>query len=76
MNHPEERFFRLGLVLAGGGARVRRLATEVPPGEQLFAALSASGAPRALVDTGPSSITSHRRVGGGSSRETKTGLSC
>jgi DNA processing protein len=45
MNH------RLGLVLAGGGARVRRLATEVPPGEQLFAALSASGAPRAIVDT-------------------------
>jgi DNA processing protein len=51
MNHPEERFFRLGLVLAGGGARIRRLAMEVPPGEQFFAALSASGAPRAIVDT-------------------------
>jgi len=51
MNHPEERLFRLGLVLAAGGARVRRLATEVPVGEPLLPALSSSGAPRAVLDT-------------------------
>jgi len=51
MNHLEDRFFRLGLVLAGGGARVRRLATEVPRGQELLRALSARGAPRAILDT-------------------------
>jgi len=50
MNHVEERFFRLGLVLAGGGSRIRRLVAEAP-GEPLYASLSDSGAPRALLDT-------------------------
>jgi len=50
MNHVEERFLRLGLVLAGGGSRIRRLVAEVP-GEPLFASLADSGAPRALLDT-------------------------
>jgi DNA processing protein len=51
MNHADDRLFRLGLVLAGGGARVRRLATEAPVGEPLLPALSSSGAPRAVLDT-------------------------
>ncbi len=51
MSHPEDRLFRLGLVLAAGGARVRRLATEVAAGEQLYPALSSSGAPQAILDT-------------------------
>jgi DNA processing protein len=51
MNHVEERFLRLGLVLAGGGSRIRRLIAEVPGGEPLFASLADSGAPRALLDT-------------------------
>ena len=51
MNHPEERFFRLGLMLAGGGARVRRLAAGIPRGEATHQALSTSGVPRAILDT-------------------------
>jgi predicted Rossmann fold nucleotide-binding protein DprA/Smf involved in DNA uptake len=51
MNHSEERLFRLGLVLAGVGARVRRLATETPRGEPLVQALSAGGAPQAVLET-------------------------
>jgi len=50
MNHVEERFLRLGLVLAGGGSRIRRLVAEAA-GEKLFADLSDNGAPRALLDT-------------------------
>jgi len=51
MNHVEERFLRLGLVLAGGGSRIRRLVAEVSGGEPLFAGLSNSGAPPALLET-------------------------
>ena len=51
MNHVEERFLRLGLLLAGGGSRVRRLAADVPEGTPLFASLQDRGAPRALLDT-------------------------
>jgi DNA processing protein len=51
MSHPEDRFFRLGLVLAGGGARLRRLTAEVPAAETLFPALSSGGTPRAILDT-------------------------
>ena len=51
MSHPEDRFFRLGLVLAGGGARVRRMATEASNGEPLFPTLSSRGAPRAILET-------------------------
>jgi DNA processing protein len=51
MNHVEDRFFRLGLLLAGGGSRIRRLAAEVPAEEPLVAGLQDRGAPRALLDT-------------------------
>jgi DNA processing protein len=51
MNHVEERFLRLGLLLAGGGSRIRRLAAEEPGGKPLFASLVDRGAPRALLDT-------------------------
>jgi DNA processing protein len=51
MSHPDERFFRLGLVLAGGGARARRMVSAAPGGEPLLAALASCGAPRALLDT-------------------------
>jgi DNA processing protein len=51
MNHPDERFFRLALLLAGGGARVRRMAARVPAGAPLLDGLVSGGAPRALLDT-------------------------
>jgi DNA processing protein len=50
MNHPEESFLRLGLVLACGGARIRRLAAEADRGTPLFETLSARGAPKAVLD--------------------------
>jgi DNA processing protein len=50
MNHEEERLFRLALMLAGGGARIRRLAAEFDRGMPLFAALSDRGVPRAILD--------------------------
>jgi DNA processing protein len=51
MNHPDERFLRLGLLLAGGGARVRRMAATAPAGASLLDGLTSGGAPRALLDT-------------------------
>ena len=51
MNHVEERFLRLGLVLAGGGPRIRRLVAEASAGEPLFSGLYNSGAPPALLET-------------------------
>ena len=51
MNHPDERLLRLGLLLAGGGARVRRMAATAPAGTPLLDGLTAGGAPRALLDT-------------------------
>jgi len=51
MNHVDDRIFRLGLVLAGGGSRIRRLVMDVPGSELLSAALAGAGAPRALLDT-------------------------
>ena len=51
MNHVEEPLLRLGLVLAGGGSRIRRLVAEVSDGEPLGAGLSNSGLPPALLDT-------------------------
>ncbi len=51
MSHFEEHFLRLGLLLAGGGSRIRRLAAEAPAGEPLLDILDARGAPRALLDT-------------------------
>lgn len=51
MNHHEDRFLRLALVLAGGGSRVRRLVAEARDAEPLFAGLRNRGVPRALLDT-------------------------
>ena len=51
MNHREESFLRLGLVLAGGGSRIRRLVAEASSGQALVTSLSEGGAPRALLDT-------------------------
>jgi DNA processing protein len=51
MDHLEERFFRLGLVLAGGGSRIRRLVAQAPGDEPLIASLADGGAPRAVLDT-------------------------
>ena len=51
MNHQDERFLRLGLLLAGGGARVRRMAGAVPDNKALLEGLAEEGAPRALLDT-------------------------
>jgi len=51
MNHVEEPLLRLGLVLAGGGSRIRRLVAEVSDGEPLGVGLSNSGLPPALLDT-------------------------
>jgi DNA processing protein len=62
MNHPEERFFRLGLVLAGGGGRVRRMVAEVPGGQPLSVGLSNSGAPRALLDTAAKLATAEAKT--------------
>ncbi len=49
MNHADFRLLRLGLVLAGGGARVRRLVARLPSAEVGFEALANIGAPRALL---------------------------
>lgn len=62
MTHPEERLFRLGLVLAGGGTRVRRLAAATAGGEALFPQLASGGAPRALLDTAAQLATAEARV--------------
>ena len=51
MNHVDDRFFRLGLVLAGGGSRIRRLVAEVAVEPGLEEALAETGAPRALLRT-------------------------
>jgi DNA processing protein len=51
MNHVEERFLRLGFLLAGGGSRIRRLVAEAPEGHPLFVSLMGGSAPRALLDT-------------------------
>jgi DNA processing protein len=51
MNHVDDRTLRLGLLLSGGGSRVRRIVSAVADGEPLTEALAASGTPRALLDT-------------------------
>jgi DNA processing protein len=57
MTAGSESHFRLGLLLAGGGARVRRLVAGVGKGDELFAHLVDGGAPRALLDAGASLAT-------------------
>ena len=51
MSHHEDRFFRLGLLLAGAGARIRRQAAAPDTGSVLETALSQAGVPRALLRT-------------------------
>jgi DNA processing protein len=50
MDHSDNHFFRLGLVLAGGGARVRRAAASAPVGEPLASVLAADGVAIAVID--------------------------
>jgi DNA processing protein len=50
MNHATFRLLRLGLVLAGGGARVRQLVARLPGSEVGLEALADIGAPPALLD--------------------------
>jgi len=50
MKHEEERFFRLGLLLAGGGARIRRQMA-APSGGDIGAQIAGELAPRALLQT-------------------------
>jgi DNA processing protein len=49
MNHRDDRFFRLGLLLAGAGARVRRKAAALDAELDLETVLSESDIPRAVV---------------------------
>lgn len=51
MNHVEDRMLRLGLLLSGGGTRVRRMVAEAPSNVPLLDAVAAAGAPRALLGT-------------------------
>ncbi len=53
MHHTEESLQRLGLLLAAGGARVRRLAAQVV-GKDLVAGLGERGVPQALLRMGVS----------------------
>ena len=49
MNYRDDRFFRLGLLLAGAGARVRRQAAVSDAGLELATALSESGGLQVIV---------------------------
>lgn len=51
MDHDAESRFRLGLLLAGGGVRVRRLTAGLPPDTDLVTQLAGAGVARALIDT-------------------------
>ena len=51
MKHGEDRFFRLGLLLAGGGTRIRRHIAAVPGGGDIGAQLAEEQTPRALLQT-------------------------
>ena len=51
MWHGEENLLRLGLVLAGGGARVRRAAAAADERRDLGASLADAGIGRALLDS-------------------------
>ncbi len=51
MKHEEERLFRLGLLLAGGGARIRRQMAVAPGGRDVGAQIAEEQAPRALLQT-------------------------
>lgn len=51
MSHSDDRILRLGLLLAGGGARIRRLVAARDRDVPLVEALAAARAPRAVLDT-------------------------
>jgi DNA processing protein len=51
MHHAENHFFRLGLLLAGGGAPVRRAAAAAPAEDRLLSALAEGGVAPAVIDT-------------------------
>ena len=51
MQHEEERLFRLGLLLAGGGPRIRRQVAGVPADAEIAAVLAEGQVPRALLAT-------------------------
>ena len=51
MDHAEDRSFRLGLLLAGGSARIRRIVGESREAEDLRVSLAATERTRSLVDT-------------------------
>lgn len=50
MHHADQHFFRLGLLLAGGGAAVRRAAATVAPETSLASGLLAGGVGPAVID--------------------------
>ena len=51
MEHSADHFFRLGLLLSGGGARVRRAVTAADPGADLEASLTDAGISRANIES-------------------------
>jgi len=51
MQHVEDRLFRLGLLLAGGGPRIRRQVAAVPAGTDISIVLAERQIPRALLTT-------------------------
>jgi len=58
MDRMEDRSFRLGLLLAGGSARIRRLVGETGDGENLRATLAGSAGTRSAADTAAQLATS------------------
>ncbi len=58
MRHIDDRLFRLGLLLAGAGARVRRQAAALDAGSDLATALSEAGVPRAVLQAARDLATS------------------
>lgn len=50
MHHSDQHLFRLGLLLAGGGAAIRRSAAAVPVGRPLASGLSNCGVQPAVID--------------------------
>ena len=51
MQYVEEHLFRLGMLLAGGGTRIRRQVAAVPSGDDIGTVLAERQAPRALLTT-------------------------
>jgi DNA processing protein len=62
MHHSDNHFFRLGLVLAAGGARVRRAAATAPPEEPLASVLAAGGVAPAVISAAQSLADSEART--------------